>query len=138
MPDRNQFCKSARNKITAAGILCNDDKKLPTEAAYLCMVALECAIKRRILSKNNFKCSEDIPNDHNFSKLFNTSLGHNIEVLANKTKINLRIDGKIRQRVFNSLRPYSLRYGSEQVSLKHGKEEYLYAEQIVNDMEKEQ
>jgi hypothetical protein len=137
MPSREEFRISARRKIKGAEILLGK-KNLCAEVSYLCMIAMECALKRKLLSKYSFRRSEEINEDHQIANYFKSSLGHKIQILSKKVDIRKKIDKHIEKRIFSENRPYSLRYGSENVNDNDCQKEFKYAKSLVDELEQEQ
>jgi len=95
---------------------------LPSSATYLAQVALECAIKARILWRYGFDSAAKLksaqPTVH--ERLFKSKHGHNITELAAELRLKevVAAEGKALaddacwRRLCSSERPYTLRYGA--------------------------
>lgn len=100
--------------------------KLPTSAAYLASVALECSIKARLLFRGGFQSDDALkekqPSVH--KALFKSKEGHDLGKLASELRLVnlLGADGrtwqedKVWKRMSSPERPYSLRYGGEHLT----------------------
>lgn len=100
--------------------------KVASSAAYLAMVSLECVLKARILYRGGYENDEELkrkhPNVH--AALFKSAKGHSIDKLAEQLRADripelerpTMLKGDVWKRVSSADRPYSLRYGSEQLS----------------------
>jgi len=105
----------------------------PASASYLAHVALECALKARILFRGGYPSAEalqaKLPKVH--AHLFRSAAGHDLGKLATE----LRLEGFVQthgkswredacwKRMTLDARPYSLRYGVEQADRSRAKEE---------------
>jgi hypothetical protein len=88
---------------------------------------LECLLKARILFRGGFEDVDKLREKQAgvYSALFTSAKGHAVESLAQHLRLKelLNLDGKgapqadIWKRLSRSGRPYSLRYGSEHLSL---------------------
>jgi hypothetical protein len=97
----------------------------PGSAAYLAHVALECAIKARILCRGNCYDTEDLKKKQPkvFQALFASKQGHDLEMLAAKIRLEevLKTEGQAWRddlcwrRMSSPDRPYTLRYGAERI-----------------------
>lgn len=95
----------------------------PASASYLAHVGLECALKARILEKGGCASVDELTKKHPkvYDPLFTTKQGHDLDKLAR----DLGVEGLFRtlgkgwredecwKRLSSSKRPYSLRYGAE-------------------------
>ncbi len=107
------------NDATTAG-------RTPATAAYLAGLSLECLLKARILLRGGVESVEKLREKQSavYKALFTSAKGHDLNNLAG----NLRLDAllasegtkapkaEIWERLSHAQRPYSLRYGSEQLS----------------------
>jgi hypothetical protein len=101
--------------------------KTPSTAAYLATVSLECVLKARILFRGGCESVEKLREKHArvYRALFTSAEGHAVESLAQHLRLEelLKSEGKgapqadIWKRLSHSERPYSLRYGSEHLSV---------------------
>jgi hypothetical protein len=144
--NRNQFRHSAQTKTTAAGALVSGNQTHFVPAVYLCHVALECALKHRILTKNNAKHIEDLShrlNPEDFDKLFNGSTGHDLHHLAETAALrrylvarghhSLLERGEWRK-MGQRPRPFSVRYGVEAVTAGNAKSQVQFSIELTNLM----
>lgn len=114
---------------------------VPSSAAYLAQVALECAMKARLLFRGNFPSAERLSLKHPkvYEELFRSRKGHDVNRLATE----LRLKGLLEtqgsplandacwNRVCSSERPYSLRYGAEHLSSVEAREDVDRASSVV-------
>lgn len=101
--------------------------KNPATAAYLATVSLECLLKARILFRGGFENVEKlrVKQANVYRALFASARGHAVEVLAQYLRLEalLKSEGRLApqegiwKRMAHSDRPYSLRYGSEHLSV---------------------
>lgn len=94
-------------------------------ASYLGHVALECALKVRILEKGGYADVEELKEKHPkvYGRLFTTKHGHDLDRLAKELGVEGLLatmgkgwrDDECWKRLSSSERPYSLRYGIEDV-----------------------
>lgn len=94
-------------------------------ASYLVQVALECGFKARILAMAGCESVEDLRRRHPkvYDPLFVTKQGHDLDKLAKQLGVErlMATMGKgwreddCWQRITSSERPFSLRYGTEDV-----------------------
>jgi hypothetical protein len=113
----------------------------PCTAAYLAHVALECVLKAHLLYRGGCASVGHLQskNPSTYSALFQGRRGHNLQVLADKLGLPrlLRIEGKAWvddecwKRISSDARPYSLRYGEEDVSCKEVEQELKRAHEII-------
>lgn len=97
----------------------------PASASYLAHVALECALKARILEQGGCTSVEELQKKHPkvHGPLFTTKQGHDLERLAKELGVDRVLatmgkqwwDDDCWKRLSSSKRPYSLRYGTEEV-----------------------
>jgi hypothetical protein len=92
-------------------------------ASYLVHVALECALKARILEKGGCDSVEELTKKHPkvYGPLFTTKQGHDLDKLAKDLGVDRLLatlgkgwrEDECWKRLSSSNRPYSLRYGTE-------------------------
>jgi hypothetical protein len=120
----DQFRHSAQTKKEAASALMAGAQVHPVPAVYLAHVALECALKRRILIKNNVKHLNELKRylpEKEFEALFSGTRGHDLHHLEQTAGLRRYLvatnnEALLREREWRSMggqRPYSLRYGTE-------------------------
>ena len=83
--NRDQLRHSAQTKEEAANELLRGNRLHPVPAVYLSHVALECALKRRILLKNGVRHIDDLKRllpGTAFDALFRGARGHDLHHLA--------------------------------------------------------
>jgi len=140
--NRDQLCHSARTKIDAANALVSGGQSHPTPAVYLAHVALECALKRRILIKNKAVHVNDLKrylSQGDFDRLFSGTTGHNLDCLERTAGLRRYLtasgnESLLKHRAWRKMggeRPYSLRYGFETIALCNAKEEIRFAGNLV-------
>lgn len=114
----------------------------PGTAAYLAHVALECVLKARLLYRGGCASAEDLKrkNPKVHDKWFGGKHGHNLRLLAE----HLRLPGLMQTegrpwcddrcwgRIASDERPYALRYGAEDVTVSHVRQELDRTSQIVD------
>jgi hypothetical protein len=138
MATRDDFRKSAQNKLRAAETIIEAQANLPVEAAYLCTVAVECFLKRVILGRNGLQRSEQIEDpDHQAYQCFHGALGHELERLRLAARTNFPKCAAW-SRMKSPKRAYSLRYSTEAVSREKAEEELRFAKDVANQLENEQ
>ena len=146
--DRNQLRHSAQTKKDAAKALLTDKQSHPMPAAYLSHVALECALKRRILINNkvsSLKGLERMMPKQTFESLFSGSTGHDLHHLERTANLQrfLTASGNeslLKETSWRSMggnRPYSLRYGVEVLDTKSVKELVNIASKLTDLMLKD-
>ena len=144
-----RFRRSGRSHIDGAQHLLKEVQAIRSpdagirlgSAAYLAHVALECVLKARLLSRNACASAEDLQRKHPnvYAALFSGKLGHNLQFIADKLRLPelMRVEGKpwvdddCWNRIASSKRPYSLRYGAEDVSSGAVEEELQRSEEII-------
>lgn len=131
------FRKSSEAKLSAAQHL-HGNQKYPTEVAYLCAVALECAFKARLLSKHEIKRTELIPEDHQFKELFAGRSGHDLKRLHSAVNSRESIQSNAWKRMASSERPYSLRYSTESLSKAESTEELQFTDSYLTRLREAQ
>jgi hypothetical protein len=141
--NRDQLNRSARTKMEAAKALVSGRQSHPTPAVYLSHVALECALKRRILIINKAAHVNDLKRylrQDDFDKLFSGTTGHNLQRLEGTAGLRryltaLGDEHILAHRAWRNMgreRPYSLRYGFETVALHNAKDEVQFAGRLVD------
>lgn len=116
----------------------------PQAAAYVLHVAVECALKVRLLSSNRQRSLaglRTVMRDEAFSTLFFGKSGHDLSELARIVALErllraARNHQLLRRaawrRMSASDRPYSLRYGVERIARDQALEELEVARAIIN------
>src|SRR5437762_359428 len=140
--NRNQLRHSAQTKKDAAGALITGGKAHPSPAVYLSHVALECALKRRILINNRAMHIEDLRQrlqEDTFNALFRGPTGHDLHHLEKTAALRRYLvasgnesllEGK-EWRKMGGQRPYSLRYGVEPVTAQTAANQVQFASKLV-------
>jgi HEPN domain-containing protein len=113
-------------------------------ATYLAHVALECLLKANLLRRGGFenvaKLRKSLPRV--YENLFRGVAGHSIKQLADELRLHHVLVGQDDSltndacwaRVCSSERPYSLRYGAEELTVKEATEDVNRAEQIARTL----
>lgn len=127
--------KNANARVTAGS-----PAKLASSAAYLASVSLECVLKARILFRGGFESDDALQEKHPavYSALFKSAKGHAIGSLAEHLRLKelLSTEGKMMpqhgvwERLTHSMRPYSLRYGAEHLSVQDADAEIAEVEKL--------
>ena len=141
--NHKHFRHSAQSKKDAAVELVRGKRVHPGPAVYLAHVALECALKLRILRKNKAHHTDDLKRllpGSTFDGLFTGSRGHALHHLARTASVAqfLEAQGKsalLKKREWQRMageRPYSLRYGIERVTLAEAKSQVRFGEQLTD------
>ncbi|HOW51400.1 MAG TPA: hypothetical protein PLV42_05065 [bacterium] len=104
-----------------------------SSSTYLAHLALECAIKARLLHKQGVNSVDDLEKKHPkiHTALFRGKKGHDIQKLSTDVDLQgiLKNEGRPLQkdacwtRIISSTRPYSLRYGTETLQRAEASEE---------------
>ncbi len=140
--NRDQLRHSAQTKMGAARALVGDSGTHPVPAVYLCHVALECALKFRILIMNSARDLEGLRRylqPHDFDALFSGTTGHNLHRLQETAALRRflvacdnesLLSGKEWGRMGGD-RPYSLRYGPEPVRANHARSDVRVARTLT-------
>lgn len=142
---KNELKKSARTKLAAAEVLVRGKAPHPGPAAYLIHVTLECAIKVKILVRQNAERTEELRNgrgmdEATFAGLFQGRSGHDLHTLAKVAGLKRLLVAKDREELLNSEawrsmagdRPYSLRYGTEVISNLESEEHLKLAKELTS------
>jgi hypothetical protein len=143
--NRDQLRHSARTKKDAAKALLKDKQPHPVPAVYLSHVALECALKRRILIKNGATHIDDLRRylpQEDFTALFSGATGHDLHRLEQTAGLRSYLAAHGRDslladeqwRKMGGQRPYSLRYGSETVTAHEAREQVQFAGTLADLM----
>lgn len=143
--NRNQFRHSAQTKATAASTLISGNQTHFVPAVYLSHVALECALKRRILIRNNANHIEDLRRQlppETFEALFNGSTGHDLHHLARTAALGRYLaatgKGSLLERdewgEMGGRRPFSVRYGVEAVAADKAKDQVMFSAELAGLM----
>lgn len=141
--NRDQLRHSARTKMDAANALVSGRQSHPTPAVYLSHVALECALKRRILIINRATHVNDLRrylSQVDFDRLFSGTTGHNLHRLEGTAALRRYLtasgnESLLAHRAWRKMgreRPYSLRYGFETVTLHNAKDEVKLAGRLAD------
>jgi hypothetical protein len=115
----------------------------PVPAVYLCHVALECALKLRILVKNNATHVEDLKRflqKEDFESLFYGKSGHDLHHLERTAGLRRYLVASGRESLLEDggwakmggARPYSLRYGVENVQADEAAEQVRFAVKLTD------
>jgi len=146
--NRDQLRHSAQTKKDAASELMRGNRLHPVPAVYLSHVALECALKRRILLKNGVKHIDDLKRllpGTIVDALFRGTKGHDLHHLAGTAHLRkyLAVYGNrslLDQPEWQTMagdRPYSLRYGIETVETGEAKKQVQFAISLADLILKE-
>lgn len=123
-----QLKKAATRRISAAQQTMSN-QATPQVCVYLVHVALECALKARIVRKSGCRSPREIRDtgkipEADFNRLFKGTDGHRISELANYSNLkrllaaaDATLNAPTWQRICHPQRPYSARYGSEDPSV---------------------
>lgn len=125
----DQFVSAARDRLAAADTVLGKTGGRPQVACYLIHVATECVLKARILATAGTPRLELLRQrmpEKRFAEFFEGSSGHRLGALANyvgiarfaaaEGKPEAVPTGQVWSRMCSADRPYSLRYGVEEVS----------------------
>jgi hypothetical protein len=140
--NREQLRHSAQTKKDAANALVSDNPSHPVPAVYLSHVALECALKRRILIKNNANHTGELRRylpDGEFEALFSGSAGHDLHRLERTAALRRYLtasgnESLLDDRGWHNMggqRPYSLRYGIETMTARNARDEVQFATKLA-------
>jgi hypothetical protein len=143
--NREQLKKSAETKSRAAVQLNAGNRKHPTPAVYLAHVALECALKRRILIANKARHVDDLKrrlDPATVDDLFSGKRGHDLHHLQETASLKRYLEASGEKSLlsqpewhaFGNDRPYSLRYGSEVVSAGDAEAQVKFAANLTDLM----
>lgn len=143
--NRDQFQHSAQTKTVAAHALVSGNQAHFVPAVYLSHVALECALKRRILIQNNAKHIEDLRRrllPEKFEALFSGSTGHDLHHLAQTAALRRYLTASGNQSLLErdewgkmgGQRPFSVRYGVEAVTADKAKDQVKFSTELANLM----
>ncbi len=140
---RDEFRHSAQTKKDAATALMSNTLAHPVPAVYLSHVALECALKLRILIKNGAKHLDDLRRylpENDFEALFSGTTGHDLHHLEKTAGLrryltatgneSLLMDTEWRS--MGGKRPYSLRYGTEKVPATDARKQVRFAARLAD------
>lgn len=139
---QDDFRHSAQTKRNAARELVRTKQFHPGPAAYLAHVALECALKLRILRNNNARHADELREklpERSFNELFTGAKGHDLHHLAGTASIKrcLAANGEAdllkrpEWQAMGGARPYSLRYGIERVSTSDAQRQVRFADRLA-------
>lgn len=114
---------------------------VPVSAAYLVHVGLECVLKARLLYRGGCASAEDLKRKlpKVYDAYFRGSRGHKLDTLAQDLNLPrlMQTEGKpwvedeCWTRLGDTQRPYSLRYGSEDVDATSVAQELQRADEIT-------
>ncbi|MEW6667616.1 MAG: hypothetical protein AB1512_20605 [Thermodesulfobacteriota bacterium] len=141
--NREQLRHSAQTKKDAANALVGYRQPHSAPAVYLSHVALECALKCRILIKNKARDIDDLKKylpKETFDALFRGPTGHDLHHLEQTAALRRYLEAsghktllqKREWRDMGGQRPYSLRYGVETVSADNAAEQVRFAAILVD------
>jgi HEPN domain-containing protein len=130
-PTEAQLKTAARQRLAAARqVIDPAHAPRPQDACYLLHVAIECALKYRILETahgpKRISQLKEVLTDQKYRQLFASSEGHNLELLVGYSCLKRFLQANGQQELLTGAawkkmckadRPYSLRYGTEQVAL---------------------
>lgn len=118
----------------------------PQLAAYLVQVGLECWLKARILFQAGVDTSDQYERKVPDSLIFKTSRGHNLEFLSLKAELGRLLCAEGKQptlledqcwkRMSKDPRPYSLRYGTDKITLSCAREELERARLLADVLQR--
>lgn len=143
-----RFRRSGRSHLASAQHLLDLVKQAlpathakPHSAAYLAHVAVECALKALLLSRNGCASKEELELKHPkaHAALFHGKSGHDLKRLAEHLRLGRFMglsekawsEDDCWKRIVNDDRPYSLRYGAEEVSAEAVEEELERVKAVV-------
>jgi hypothetical protein len=140
---RDQFRHSAHTKKDAARALMNGAHTHPTPAVYLAHVALECALKLRILIQNRAKRLIELKRllrDKEFEALFSGTTGHNLHHLEQTAGLRRYLAARDHESLLTKTewhsmggqRPYSLRYGTETITATIARGQVQFAAELAD------
>ncbi len=139
---RTDLSAAARARLEEAGLLLRTDGGRLQGACYFGHIALECALKLRLLAAARAQDLNDLRRLQGAlaDSLFCTARGHDLARLAQAAGLmrflqaggrTALLDGPIWRRITKTDRPYSLRYGHERPARRQSQEEVDLAGQIV-------
>ena len=140
--NRKQLRHSAETKKNAASRLLEGGAAHAAPAVYLCHVAIECALKLRILTRASAEHVEMLQKslpDSVFRSLINGKTGHDLSHLEKTACLRraLEAEGKealLESKEWNEMqggRPFSLRYGYETISADHASRHVEFTAKLV-------
>jgi hypothetical protein len=141
-PNREHLRQSAQTKKDAAKALVSGNRLHPAPAVYLSHVALECALKRRILiigKATHVGQLKDYLSPAEFETLFSSAAGHDLHRLERTAALRRYLtasgnESLLSDRRWHSMggeRPYSLRYGLEPISTQDAKDQVQFAANLA-------
>ena len=143
-----KFRRSGRSHLEGARYVLNHVQDvrpgqpmlMPLSAAYLAHVALECIMKARLLYRNGCASTEDLQRKYPkvYAALFQGKRGHDLDFLSESLRLPelMKLEGKTWvdddcwKRIASTERPYSLRYGAEDVEASKVEQELQRAAEI--------
>jgi hypothetical protein len=143
--NRDQFRHSAQTKTIAAHALVSGRAAHFVPAVYLSHVALECALKRRILIQQKATHIEELrrrlPREE-FEALFNGSTGHDLHHLAQTASLRRYLTASGNHSLLErdewgkmgGRRPFSIRYGFETVPADKARDQVQFSTKLANLM----
>ena len=140
--NRDQFRHSAQTKTAAARALVADRQTHFVPAIYLSHVALECALKLRILLKNSAQHVERLSHllpKKEFDALFNGRTGHDLHYLGNTACLRRYLIAHGSEHLLDSQewkamagdRPFSVRYGTENIPARTARSQVQFSAQLA-------
>jgi hypothetical protein len=141
--NREHLRHSAQTKKEAASVLINSRQPHPVPAVYLSHVALECALKRRILIRSRAAHIGDLKRllpEQDFDALFSGATGHNLHRLEQAAGLRRYLVASGNEsllagrdwRRMGGQRPYSLRYGVETVAAQDARDQVNFAAKLAD------
>ncbi len=132
-----------KRKKNAANALMNGRQLHPVPAVYLAHVALECALKRRILIRNKAVHIGDLKRylpQREFEALFSGTAGHDLHRLQATAGLRRYLIACGHESLLENdawlnmggQRPYSLRYGIEAVTVRDAKSQVRFAAKLAD------
>lgn len=139
--------KSAATKRLQGAKRLLETSPVPQLVVYLLHVALECALKARIVRRAGCRSVHDLREkklmpEHDFARIFRGTDGHRLGELSKIAQLaqllaanDVEVENAVWQRMCHDLRPYSARYGSENPSVAIAKAEFTVGETLVTLLE---
>lgn len=145
-PSEQQLFTAARQRLAAARqVIDSASSPKPQDACYLVHVAIECALKRRILQLNpraqRISHLKPLLGDNLYQRLFASKEGHNLSLLIEKSSARRLLQAKRQERLLvgsiwtrmcDTERPYSLRYGTESISCSDADDSLSLGEVLID------
>jgi hypothetical protein len=120
----DQLISAAASRLRSARRLL-EVEPIPQVVVYLLHVALECALKARIVRMARCRSVYDLRDrklmpEQDFKRIFRGVDGHRLGELAQVARLNrlladcgTKLEERVWERMCHRMRPYSARYGSE-------------------------